>query len=360
MKNGSILKLVLGASAITLGLGAFGMANAKPAAQVDAANVTVTPGSDFYAFVPDSWIANSRFLTIKFKGTGTATSSSSAAGLKTEAFSVNSDTSVSHITSSYAGCDVYKLTLVSPFTHLFYCQVPSIPAGYSSFTWSQAQVLTYPSTVTTSEDWGSSAYKKWDGATTISNLSGNLVSVNPDAPVSAPVAASYSGTRAFVSDTEKVNEWAYTMIKTYGDGLCGSTQSYGVDDATAAGLFIAKGWPKQAPRLEGSDYATWNALTSKSLFTSATASSTSSLYYARFASLYNYILAKYGYYENNASAYLSNYAGRTITTFANANTASPVGIASNDSSSTLVLGGLAAAAVLVAGSYFFVRKRKAN
>jgi LPXTG-motif cell wall-anchored protein len=353
MTKKSLIKTLLGVSVLAIGAGSFAVANAKPATMAEAANVTVAAGSAFYAFVPDSWIASSRFLTIKFTGSGTPTTSG-ATGLKTEAFSVNSDTSVSHITSGYAGCDVYQLTLVSGFTHLFYCQVPSIPSGYSSFTWSRAQVLTYPSTVTTAMDWGSSSYKKWDGATTISTLTGNLISVNPDAPISAPVAATYSGTRAFVSDTEKVNEWAYKVLKTYST-VCASGKTHAQNDQTGASLYFQQGWTYQTQSM--GDAADWNALTSKALFTNVTASTTSSLYYARFASMYDYILSKYGYYSTtNTTAYLANYANRTIPSFVSGS--SIVDPATTDSSSTLVLGGIAAVAALASGAYFFVRKKK--
>jgi len=64
---------------------------------------------------------------------------------------------------------------------------------------------------------------------------------------------------------------------------------------------------------------------------------------------------KYGAATSQGAAVLSNFANRTIPSSA-PTAANPV--QTSDNSSTLVLGGLAAVAVLAAGGYFFVRKKK--
>lgn len=355
MKNGSILKLILGASAITLGLSAFGLANVKPVAQVDAVTSSSSAsssilgvGSTLYAFVPDSWIASGRFLTFKFTGSGTALSSGS--GTRTEGYSTQTDTSIAHRTDATFG-DIYQLALVSGFSHVFSGIVPAIPSGYSSFNWTRAQVCSYPSSLATGT---STWHNTFTASTAVAAPSGNLISVNADAPVSKALSSTYFGSRAFVSDTEKVNEWAYKVLKTYAT-VCDSGKTYARNDQAGAQLYYQKGWTYQTQSI--GDASDWNALTSKALFTNVVASATSSSYYARFASMYDYILSKYGYYSaTNTSAYLANYANRTIPSFVSGS--SIVMPTASDSSSTLVLGGLSAVAVIAAGGYFFVRKKK--
>jgi LPXTG-motif cell wall-anchored protein len=71
------------------------------------------------------------------------------------------------------------------------------------------------------------------------------------------------------------------------------------------------------------------------------------------AGRYDYIVGKY----NPSNATISNFMQRTIS---GVSSAALVTSTSGDSSSTLVLGGIAAIAVLAAGSYFFIRKKKAE
>jgi LPXTG-motif cell wall-anchored protein len=79
--------------------------------------------------------------------------------------------------------------------------------------------------------------------------------------------------------------------------------------------------------------------------------------YNKALALYDYVESKYNPTgAQSGSVTAVNFIGRTVTPLSGA---AKIASVSSDSSSTLVLGGIAGVAVLAAGGYFFVRKKKA-
>jgi len=239
-------------------------------------------------------------------------------------------------------------------------KVPSTVTGYSNITVTGVQLLCYPSSAATL-DWGS-AGDKWDTAsatyggfsgTTGTALAYNQIRMTANAPVGTrPLTTTYSSSETYNVDSASYDCWCSSFVSSFAS-TCASTKTATLGDSTAAAKIYQAGWDQGTYGKVG-----FNKLTLKANFTSAVANSASTKYDEKAASLYDYILAKYGSTEAGTSSYLSNFAGRTITSFANANTANPVVVSSNDQSSTFVLGGLAFIAIVPAGGYFFVRKKK--
>ena len=73
MKKTSFAKLLFGISTLSLGVGAVALANNSPSVKVSAESITAD--SSFYAIVPSTWVASSRFCTFKFSCYGTNASS---------------------------------------------------------------------------------------------------------------------------------------------------------------------------------------------------------------------------------------------------------------------------------------------
>jgi LPXTG-motif cell wall-anchored protein len=268
-----------------------------------------------YAFVPDSWVASSRTLAFKFTGTGTGT------GTTSQGYSAS-------------------LTKVSGFTYLYTGTIPSVPTGWTDFFWTKVQLVSYAS--------GASG-ENFTAATASSAVSGNEISVNYTKTLTRPTNDFAS--KNYDAAAESLNDWAARFLVALDNtNVCGATKAGAKDGSDSALKIAGAGW-----KIFGTE---WSSLTNKANFTSAVASSTSALYYQRAASLYDYVLWKYGSVQSSGAVVLSNFAGRTVPS--SAPTAAVVVSQNNDSSSTLVLAGLAAIAVLAAGSYFFIRKKKAD
>jgi LPXTG-motif cell wall-anchored protein len=258
---------------------------------------------------------------------------------------------------------IYKLSPVNSsafgdMTNVLQCTIPSSVTGYTNVVITGIQLLGY-SSASANLNW---ANDLWDTAsTTYGSFSGttgsayanNQIRMTANASVGTrPLGAAYSTAGTFDLDSASYDYWCSYFSTTFA-ATCATTKTAAVGAGAAAATIYQNGWASGLWGKTG-----WNKLTLKANFTSVTASSTSTDYGAQAASLYNYILAKYGTIEAGTSQYLSNYAGRTITPFSGANTASLVSNAQDDNGSSLLLGGLAGAAVLAAGAYFFVRKKK--
>jgi hypothetical protein len=333
----TLVKSLAALTTLSLGLlGAVGF-NQKTMPALAASTYTLTPGSTVYAFVPSSWVSDSRFLTMKFTGSADATSSSTAAPTF-EGFSQNTDTaknSDTHTTTKV----IYQLKRVS--NHLYSCTIPTLPSGYTNPKWSRMQVLSYPS-ASLSKDWSLQA--NWTASTAIAVPSGEEIYVYPTAAATGYGQTGVFATRTYDAALEALNEWAISSYDLFAaSDVCGTTKNAAVGDSTAAGKIFQAGWALQGNA--------WSSLTDKLLFTNATTSNAANTYYLKFALQYDYILAKYG------TTYTSNYASRTIKNLANLqNPIIPV--SASESSTTIFLASLATLAAFAAGGYFFLKKKK--
>lgn len=139
----------------------------------------------------------------------------------------------------------------------------------------------------------------------------------------------------YYNPLDRINLWASRFLTA--TNVCDST---GVTNNISANEW--KIWND-----ESSEYGKMGT-EPKALFLGATADSGSTTSYIAAAARYDYICTKYSAASNFA---YRSIAGRSAQTVAAQN---------SDNSSTLVLGGLAAVAVLAAGSYFFVRKKRVD
>lgn len=314
---------------------------------------SVTLGSAFYAFVPAAWTANGRFSCMKFGCYGTNTSNVVA---KFEIFSQSVSTNVCPANSA-----IYKMAAVTSsslgsMSNVLTCTIPATVTGYSNVVVTGVQLMNYAAYSGSGNDtrnWASSG--NWDtssavygsfNTTTGSALTSNYLKILATAPLGGkPTATTYSTFGAYSEDAASLDYWSILFVSSLST-TCATTKTAAQHGAAAASQIFSYGWVAGTWGKTG-----WNKLTLKASFTSAAANYQSTSYVERAAALYDYIEAKY-----QSTGYLANWAGRTLQSFT---PGSQVVLPStSDSSSSLVLGGLAGVAALAAGAYFFVRKKK--
>jgi hypothetical protein len=361
MRKGFLFKSAFVFGTFSFALCAFGLSSVSPqrvsgeASSSSTSSTVLGLGSTFYAFVPTSWTANGRFSCVKFGCYGT---NSSNAVAKFELYSQSVSANACPANSA-----IYKMASVASstlgtMTNVLTCTIPSTATGYSNVIVTGVQLMNYAGYSGTGSDtrnWATST--NWDtssavygsfNTTTGSSLVSNYLQILATAATgSKPLASSYSTFGAYSENSASLDYWSSLFVSTL-TSTCNTTKTAAQNDSAAASSIYQLGWVAGTFGKTGYD-----SLALKSSFTAATANYQSTSYVERAAALYDYIEAKYV-----GTTYLSNWASRTINTFTPGS--AKISLSSTDSASALVLGGLATIAVLAAGSYFFIRKKKVD
>lgn len=294
-------------------------ASAKTVFAADSSSAStnlLTPGSVVYLHVNSASLSSYANFSFSFKGTGSSGET---------------------LTTSFAS------VVSSSNSRFFSATIPAYPAGVTA--WTQFRCYAYASKLTIANS--ASAHTDW-----VTNSSVNEIVIPYSGTFSSSSTAAPVETFVYGSDAQAIQYWCREKFEySQTDYYC--SQIYNGTAYTQSkidNLFTA--W-------ENTISPSYSSLSSgaKFLFQSAVSSSAGTTDLVRSVTRYDYILVNHQnyVYTDNVSKF-SNFANRTISGYSGASVVLP----SSNSSSTLVLAGLAAIAVLAVGSYFFIRKKKTD
>ena len=332
MKKNLLIKTLLGASILAIGAGSFAFANAKPATMTEATVGTLAngkqdpsvPGGLAYAIIRSTaWQTNATSYNYYFHFTNTTT--------HVDAYTKMAGWVATLLTGT--GVDNYVLVAPSP-----------IVSGTT--VWNTVQLMRFPAACLDPATYAQSDFVITKSVT-LSSTTANCLVIPSGTAVPADsittAAANADSWSTNYPNRDYVHYWCAEFMARTGV-ICGGATKTASDYASA--------WTT----CQASFAAIGNA-TITNFFKSATAtqgdfSPSSTTIYRNYVA-YRYDLIYNRYYAANSN--ITNFAARTITASTPAASVEP---SVNDSSSTLVLGGLAGVAALAAGAYFFVRKKK--